>query len=53
MIIKLNSIYKSKIIFKKKVFFCQVGKGGIVPKYLKKKEIKKLLLVDIRLIKYL
>ena len=41
MIIKLNSIYKSKIIFKKKVFFCQVGKGGIVPKYLKKEGDKK------------
>ena len=41
MIIKLNSIYKNKIIFKKKVFFCQVGKGGIVPKYLKKEGDKK------------
>lgn len=41
MIIKLNSIYKSKIIFKKKVFFCQVGKGGVVPKYLKKEGDKK------------
>ena len=41
MVIKLNSIYKSKIIFKKKVFFCQVGKGGIVPKYLKKEGDKK------------
>ena len=52
MNIKLNSIYKSKIIFKKKFFFCQVGKGGIVPKYLKKKEIKKPS-VNIRSIKYL
>ena len=41
MIIKLNSIYKSKIIFKKKVFFCQVGKGGVAPKYLKKEGDKK------------
>ena len=41
MIIKLNSIYKSKIIFKKKVFFCQVGKGGVVPKFLKKEGDKK------------
>ena len=41
MVIKLNSIYKSKIIFKKKVFFCQVGTGGVVPKYLKKEGDKK------------
>ena len=41
MFIKLNSIYKSKIIFKKKVFFCQVGKGGVVPNYLKKEGDKK------------
>ena len=41
MIIKLNSIYKNKIIFKKKVYFCQVGKGGVVPKYSKKEGDKK------------
>tara|TARA_B100000963_G_C22349278_1_gene546524 strand:+ start:84 stop:608 length:525 start_codon:yes stop_codon:yes gene_type:complete len=36
MIIYLNTIYKSKIIFKKKIFFCQLGKNGKVPIYRKR-----------------
>lgn len=35
MIIYLNTIYKSKLIFKKKIFFCQLGKKGKVPNYKK------------------
>ena len=35
MIIYLNTIYKSKLIFKKKIFFCQLGKNGIVPNFKK------------------
>ena len=36
MIINLNTIYKSKLIFKKKIFFCQLGKNGKVPNYRKR-----------------
>ena len=36
MIIYLNTIYKSKLIFKKKIFFCQLGKNGKVPNYKKR-----------------
>ena len=36
MIIYLNTIYKSKLIFKKKIFFCQLGKNGKVPSYKKR-----------------
>ena len=36
MIIYLNTIYKSKLIFKKKNFFCQLGKNGKVPIYKKR-----------------
>ena len=36
MVIYLNTIYKSKLIFKKKIFFCQLGKNGKVPNYKKK-----------------
>ena len=36
MKIKLNSIYKPKILFKGRVFKCQIGKNGKVPKYKKK-----------------
>jgi L,D-peptidoglycan transpeptidase YkuD (ErfK/YbiS/YcfS/YnhG family) len=36
MIIYLNTIYKCKLIFKKKVSFCQLGKNGKVPNYKKK-----------------
>ena len=36
MIIYLNTIYKSKIIFKKKIFFCQLAKNGKVPNYKKR-----------------
>ena len=36
MILYLNNIYKSKIIFKKKIFFCQLGKNGKVPNYKKR-----------------
>ena len=36
MIIYLNTIYKSKIIFKKKIFFCQLGKNGKVTNYKKR-----------------
>ena len=32
----LNSKYKSKLIFKKKVFNCQIGKNGSTPLYRKK-----------------
>tara|TARA_B100000963_G_scaffold278891_1_gene247332 strand:+ start:355 stop:879 length:525 start_codon:yes stop_codon:yes gene_type:complete len=35
MIIHLNTIYKSKLIFKKKIFPCQLGKNGKVPNYKK------------------
>jgi len=35
MIIYLNTIYKSKLIFKTKIFFCQLGKNGKVPNYRK------------------
>ena len=36
MIIYINTIYKSKLIFKKKIFFCQLGKNGKVPHYNKR-----------------
>ena len=36
MIIYINTIYKSKLIFKKKIFFCQLGKNGKVPNYKKR-----------------
>ena len=36
MIIYLNTIYKCKLIFKKKIFFCQLGKNGKVPNYKKR-----------------
>ncbi len=36
MKIKINSIYKPKILFKGRVFNCQIGKNGKVPKYKKK-----------------
>ena len=36
MNIYLNTIYKSKLIFKKKIFFCQLGKNGKIPIYKKK-----------------
>ena len=36
MIIYLNTIYKSKLIFKKKFFPCQLGKNGRVPSYKKR-----------------
>ena len=36
MIIYLNTIYKSKLIFKKKIFPCQLGKNGRVPSYKKR-----------------
>ena len=35
MIIYLNTIYKCKLIFKKKIFFCQLGKNGKAPIYKK------------------
>ncbi len=36
MKIKLNNLYKTKIIFKNKIFFCQIGKKGIIPSFKKK-----------------
>ena len=33
---KLNDIYKSKILFQNKVFFCQIGKFGLTQFYSKK-----------------
>ena len=36
MFIYLNTIYKSKLIFKNKIFFCQIGKNGKVPSYRKR-----------------
>ena len=36
MILFLNTIYKTKIIFRKKIFSCQIGKKGKVPNYKKK-----------------
>ena len=35
MKIRLNTIYKPKIIFKKKIFKCQIGENGKVPKHIK------------------
>ena len=35
MIIYLNTIYKPKLMFKKKIYFCQLGKNGKVPNYKK------------------
>ena len=36
MALYLNTIYKYKLIFKKKIFFCQLGKNGKVPNYKKR-----------------
>ena len=36
MIIFLNTIYKPKLIFKKRVYKCQIGEGGTLPQYKKK-----------------
>ena len=36
MRIFVNTIYKSKLIFKKRVYACQVGKNGTLPQYKKK-----------------
>ena len=35
MRILVNTIYKSKLIFNKRVYECQVGKNGILPQYKK------------------
>ena len=35
MKILVNTIYKSKLIFNKRVYECQVGKNGILPQYKK------------------
>ena len=34
--LKLNNIYKSKLLFQNKVFFCQIGKFGLTQFYSKK-----------------
>ena len=36
MKIFLNTIYKSKLIFKNRVYKCQIGKNGTIPQYKKK-----------------
>ena len=36
MNIYLNTIYKSKLIFMKKIFLCQLGRNGKVPSYKKR-----------------
>ena len=41
MILFLNNIYKSKVIFRKKIFFCQLGKNGKVPSYNKREGDKR------------
>ena len=35
MKIKINTLYKPKLICKKRIFQCQIGKRGVVPSYLK------------------
>ena len=40
MRIKLISKFKPKLIFKKKVIYCEIGKNGVIPKYKKLKETK-------------
>ena len=32
----LNNVYKSKLLFQNKVFFCQIGKFGLTQFYSKK-----------------
>ena len=41
MKITLNTIYKPKIFFKNRVFFCQIGKNGTAVKFKKKEGDKK------------
>ncbi len=41
MKISLNTIFKPKLIFNKRVFFCQIGKNGIIPQYKKTEGDKK------------
>ncbi|MAJ13540.1 MAG: transpeptidase [SAR116 cluster bacterium] len=41
MKISLNTIFKPKLIFNKRIFFCQIGKNGIIPQYKKKEGDKK------------
>ena len=41
MIIRLYPKFKPKIIFKKKVFYCQIGKNGVSPIYKKKEGDKR------------
>ncbi len=36
MKISLNTIFKPKLIFNKRIFFCQIGENGTIPQYKKK-----------------
>ena len=38
MNLRLNQIYKTKLFFQNKYYYCQVGENGIVPSYKKKED---------------